>query len=595
MVMLFKTPVMRLFYILFLVFFLCRCVQTADSRLSVPLSGKSRQDRLSASEHITLANNEKGNARQARLIAAAMQAAHENHGGQVRAILAQTLELTPVQSAQKEILLAKMDVLQGRYPSAERLTSLQEINAFPMPWPVYYHEVLARIYEHAGQKIKAASERISLDSLLTEAKDIQSNRQALWVNLNRFSSLELENQTEKTRNSLEQGWLALALISKNTDNNARAMLKAVDAWQNTFPNHPANHLLADPLSLVAQKLRPAPRQIALLLPLTGTLAGPGNAIKDGFMSAAKKQDTLRIKVYDTYKDNAEKLYAQAIGEGADYVVGPLNKKDAAAVAAVDNPVPTLLLNEVETAKQPNTWQFGLSPALEAAQVAAKASNQGYKRALVIAPEGVWGHEVAAAFSRQWQAEGGQVVDKLVYKNKSDLAFDIREALQVSLSENREKTIKRLLGEKVQTRPGRRNDIDMIFLLAYPGKARQIMPLLKYYYAGDLPVYATSAVYSGSVNSMKDKDLDGIIFCDMPFVFGNSMANKSWPEQFNSYTRLYALGIDSFNLVMQLNQLTLLPALGIGSKNGLLYLTNTNQVVRIPEWGKFKAGQAAILG
>ncbi len=52
---------------------------------------------------------------------------------------------------------------------------------------------------------------------------------------------------------------------------------------------------------------------------------------------------------------------------------------------------------------------------------------------------------------------------------------------------------------------------MVFLLSYPSKARQIMPLLKYYYAGDVPVYATSSVYTGGVNVMKDRDLNGIIF------------------------------------------------------------------------------------
>lgn len=42
-----------------------------------------------------------------------------------------------------------------------------------------------------------------------------------------------------------------------------------------------------------------------------------------------------------------------------------------------------------------------------------------------------------------------------------------------------------------------------------------MPLLNYYYAGDVPVYATASVYGGSANPLKDKDLDGIIFATFP--------------------------------------------------------------------------------
>lgn len=594
--MLLTTSVMRLFSIVFLAFFLCQCVQTADSRPITSAPRASKQYSLSSAEYLNLAGNEKGSAKQTLLINAALRAVDDGRWRQAQGILAQTSELTAMQLQQKQILLAKIEAAREHYrPALSLLASLREIQSLPMPWPACYHEVLAQVYAPLGQKKEAISERITLDSLLTEETRRQENRRALWSELIRFPLAELQTLAAETHNSAEQGWVQLVLIAKNKNGNAQAMIKAIEHWQNTFPNHAANHLLPDPLYLVEQKMHPDPQLIALLLPLSGALAGPGNAVKDGFMSAAKDNSTVKVKIYDTGKEPAEKLYAQAITEGADYVVGPLSKKDAAAVAAIDNPVPTLLLNEVDFARQNNTLQFGLSPGNEAAQVALKASHQGYQRALVIAPEGLWGKEVTAAFSRQWETGGGQVIDRIIYKNNADLARDIREGLHISKSEQREKKIKGLLGEKIQTRPARRNDIDMIFLLAYPGKARQIMPLLKYYYAGDLPVYATSTVYSGSINSMKDKDLDGIIFCDMLWVFNTRMANKPWPEQFNSYSRLYALGIDSFNLATALNRLLIFPILSFSDKNGLLYLTRANQIARMPEWGRFKAGQAAVLG
>ena len=132
---------------------------------------------------------------------------------------------------------------------------------------------------------------------------------------------------------------------------------------------------------------------------------------------------------------------------------------------------------------------------------------------------------------------------------------------------------------------------MIFLLSYPSMARQIMPLLNYYYADDVPVYATSSVYAGSENSMKDRDLDGIIFCDMPWVFRHQMGSRNWPEQFNSYNRLYALGLDSYALSNQLNQLLLFPALGVSDNSGVLYLSEHQKIARILVFGQFKQGLA----
>ena len=114
-----------------------------------------------------------------------------------------------------------------------------------------------------------------------------------------------------------------------------------------------------------------------------------------------------------------------------------------------------------------------------------------------------------------------------------------------------------------------------------------MPLLKYYYADDIPVYSTSISYSGSVNALQDRDLDGLIFCDMPWVFTHQMEAQNWPEQLNSYNRLYALGMDSYILTTKLRQLSLSPA-SINEKSGILYLNDAN-VIRLSSWGKFKQG------
>jgi outer membrane PBP1 activator LpoA protein len=335
-----------------------------------------------------------------------------------------------------------------------------------------------------------------------------------------------------------------------------------------------------------------PKNIAVLLPLSGAFAGPGNAVKDGIKVAAEKsQAKPSIHYYDTATENITELYHHALKEGADCVVGPLLKSDATIVASLPHPVPTILLNDANVSNPDNLFLFSLSPSDEAKQVAEKAFEKNLHHALVLTPTGVWGEEVAKAFGNSFEKEGGQIVDVAHYAGQDDLNEIVQMALHIKQSEARVKKIRQTLGQKIESTPRRRQDLDMIFIIAYPSKARQILPLLKYYYAGDIPVYATSNIYEGSADARRDKDLDGVTFCDMPWIFSNtSKMIHNWPEQYNSYNRLYALGLDSYTLATQLHQFLSYPDTALTRKSGILSLVNQH-IYRTLVWGVFKNGIA----
>ncbi len=555
---------------------------------------------MPAAAYLALAKNQTGTEKQSLLLLAAGRLIYDGQWRQGQAILAQTDALPPELAAQKSLLQAKVDLIREQPRLAlTKLASVQSVNNLPVFYQVQFHEMLAFAYQSIGHSAESVIERMKLEHLLPDASSKANNRRALWLSLTTLPVEELDTLAlEAPTGSLLKGWMQLALISRKRFDSPEKMLAKLDDWQATYPNHPANYILPSPLNSVLNKLYPAPKHIALLLPLTGPLAGPGGAVKDGFMAAydaSPSRDYVSVQSYDTHLKNITTLYQQALNDGADYVVGPLSKQDVTQVSNMNHPVPTLLLNDLDNSAQSNAWQFGLSPGNEARQVAANARKHGLSRALIIAPVGAWGADVVNAFSTQWRASGGVIVDTLSYGPHDDMNASIRNFLQVSDSESRGKQMKQLFGSKVESSVGRRQDFDMIFLLAYPSKARQIMPMLKYYYVQDVPVYATSSVYSGSANSMKDRDLDGIIFCDMPWVFNHQMGSRNWPEQFNSYNRLYALGMDSFALSTQLNQLILFPALGVSEKSGVLYLSANQQIARILAFGQFKQGLAQMMG
>ena len=551
---------------------------------------------LPAAAYLAMAKNHPVTERQSMLLMAAGRSLYDGQSREAEDILSQTSNLTAAQLDEKNILLAKINLLAGQAHNA--INKLSMVNQQDHLSPFYkaqYHEVLAGSYEAAGKSAEAVTERIKLERLLPDETSRADNRRILWLTLTRLPVAELNTMYIEAGDESElQGWMKLALIPREHSGNDQQLIGQVEQWQQQYPRHPANSLLPSSLAAVKPDLRGVPHKMALLLPLSGPLAGPGGAVKDGFMAAYNSSvlpHSVSVNLYDTAAGDAATLYLQALSDGAEYVVGPLTKGDVAKVAMLDHPVPTILLNDMDAGNNQNVYRFGLSPANEARQVAVKAQKRGLNRALIISPSGVWGDEIANAFSLQWQNMGAEVVDRFSYDNQGDLSHSLRDFLHVSERVAQQKQFKPVAGKNKPVSAKRRQDFDMIFLLAYPSKARQIMPLLRYYFAGDVPVYATSTVYSGSVNKMSDKDLDGIIFSDMPWIFNHQLANKNWPEQLNSYSRLYALGMDSYSLSSQLNQLLLFPAMGVNDKSGVLYLNRGKDVSRVLSFGKFRGGVA----
>lgn len=552
---------------------------------------------MPASAYLALANNQADSEKQSLLILAAGRYIYDGQWRQGLHILTQTDQLTPELNNEKLLLLAKVDLIREQPRAAiSRLALVQGIHHLPIYYQAQYHEMLASAYQTTGNYLQSILERIKLDELLKDEASLANNRRALWLSLTTLPKAEIDAiSAEAKPDSVLSGWTTLALLSRNNDERSD-LLQQVQAWREMHPQHPANAILPSPLFSIQEKLYPAPKRIALMLPLSGVLSGPGLAVKDGFMAAldaSHAQGRINVQVYDTNGANVEALYQKAIDGGAQFVVGPLSKPDVAKVASMSHPVPTLLLNDLETSTKNNAYQFGLSPSNEARQVAVKARKNGHIRALVIAPTGPWSDEIVSAFAKQWRVNGGEVVDTLRYGPNDDLSQNIRNLLGVSESEVRGKRLKKMMPH-VESTPSRRQDFDMVFLLAYPSYARQIVPLLRYYFVEKEPIYATSTVYSGSADTMKDRDLNGVIFCDMPWVFSHQAGNRNWPEQFNSYNRLYALGMDSFALTTQLNQLLLFPAMGVRDNSGILYLTPWQQVARISAWGQFRGGVAQIM-
>lgn len=568
-------------------------VQNKNSLVTAPYT-------MSAAAYLDLAKNQVGIEQETLYLQAAGRYLDDGDWQHALPLLTGTTVHSPALANEKHILLAKVDLLRDAPRAAiASLASVQEAKELPPYYRIQFHEILADSYKLLGNATDSVMERMQLEHLYADSNAQANNRSRLWLTLTVLPQPELQTLAlEAPDNSELQGWVQLALIPHQSRNNLESMLAEVEAWQMRYPRHPANGMLPSSLTELTSRLLSKPQHMALLLPLSGPLAGPGAAIKEGFLAAYTKANPGKgegdIRLYNTQGADVAQLYQQILADGADYVVGPLSKADVSRIAALQHPVPTLLLNDIAIRNNTNAYQIGLSPTNEAKQVAERAQKKGLSRALIIYPRGAWGDEVVTAFVKQWKVNGGIVADSLGYSPKDDLNQGIRSLLRAEVSEKRNNARVKLGKKHPPAKLLRRDDFDMIFLVGYPSNARQIMPLLRYYYADNVPVYSTSSVYSGNTNARKDNDLNGIIFCDMPWVFTHQKPNKNWPEQLNSYNRLYALGMDSYYLSTQLNQLFLFPAMGVSTKTGVLYLDKEQRVTRSLAWGQFKLGAAQRL-
>lgn len=580
-------------------FSLCGCTKIASPRRAENTK-QNNPYTMPAEAYLALAQNQPDGEQQNMRIMAAGRYIQDTQYQQAETILNQIAHLTEAQLAEKYILLAAIKMTQGQPRAAISYLALaHNVNQLPHYYQKEYHESLASAYEEINNFTDAINERIKLNYLLEDNDSQVTNWRKLWLDLTRLPPSELNTLAiESDENRELAGWVRLALIARQSTSKGQTLLMHIETWQQQYPGHPANHILPLPLNSAEPLLNGAPHHIALLLPVTGALAGPGTAVRDGVMaaySAAGAPSYVHIQTYDTAGADVGNLYEQAIADGADYVIGPLTKSEVSILAKREHPVPTVLLNDTEGGgiAPGNAYLFGLFPSNEARQVAYRAHKKGLHQALIIAPAGDWGNDIANAFTAEWHAFGGVVADTFRYDDTTDLNAGIRGLLHVSEWEAKQKQAH--INKNSQARSmyqKRRQDFDMIFLVAYPSIARQVVPLLRYYFAGNIPVYATSSVYSGYTNTIQDKDLDGVTFCDISWVFNHPLANRNWPESYNSYSRLYALGMDSYALGTGLNRLILFPAITLDDTE-VVYLNRAHQIARILAWGQFHGGVAQI--
>ena len=480
--------------------------------------------------------------------------------------------------------------------------------------PTHIAEILelrAQAFNGIGDTYSSLKTRTELSKHLSDHSDTSYNQNEIW----RLLALARDEELTSWLNNSNQefvGWVELAQTKRAPYSSIEQLNYALNDWRSTHSNHPASDNLLTSILESFENFFSVPERIALLLPMSGRYAKIAEVIHAGIVCGrelhTQDQYSPHIELYDT-GDNPEDIiyhYQRAVDDGADFVIGPLKKESVELLSQqTDLPIPILTLNYIsDHAQAPgNLFQFGLLPEDEAKQVAERASLDEHISAIIVTPNGEWGQRLAEAFQSRFEELNGIVLDTQYYAtNDTDFSAPLKLALQLDQSEARYRKLRSTLGRNLEFEPRRRQDVDMVFMVASPRIARLIRPQINYYYATDLPVYSTSHIFSGIENVSRDRDVNGVLYCDIPWLLKPSADHEIMRElleleageTYRLLPRFAALGIDAYYLPLKLAELAALPYERYNGLTGKLKIQDGNKIFRELNWAQFVNGKPTLL-
>ncbi len=446
----------------------------------------------------------------------------------------------------------------------------------------------ARVQFAALRVADAVSNLMARDRLLTSAADRQANQKMIVDGIQSAVLRGADARPPAGADPVLAGWLELGRILADARSGALGSQRRLQAWHERYPGHPADESLwkSPPERAAAPDARP--RQVALLLPLSGRAAPAGAAVRDGFLGAYYEDggaERPKVRIYDVAERDAPSGYLQALADGSDFVVGPLTREEVAALATLaDGRATTLALNFLPDGVQvpERFYQYALSPEDEARLAARRIAADGHTSGVTLAPQSDWGRRVQAAFAEEFAAAGGQVVDQADYTPST---ADFNEILR------------RLLRTTGQRGSSPRPDAQFIFVAAQPVHGRLIRTQLRFNYASALPMYATSDIYDPA--GPGNVDLDGVIFPDMPWILdpagasaaAHASADRAFPGRGGQLSRLYAFGYDAYRLIAELPRMRSGSLGPLAGATGRLAVDTDGRVRRELDWAQVVNGRA----
>ncbi|MCD9027061.1 penicillin-binding protein activator [Luteimonas sp. BDR2-5] len=322
-----------------------------------------------------------------------------------------------------------------------------------------------------------------------------------------------------------------------------------------------------------------PRKLAVLLPMTGSLATAAAPVRDGLLAGyyGERRTRPELAFYDTAGTaaGAAAAYARAVSEGADQVVGPLGRDEVTTLFQSAGGVPLLALNRGNVAAPDNAAAFSLAPEDEGDAAAQYLLARNARNVLVLSNGDDNARRSVDALRARLTQEGGGVVG--IVAIVGDSPVDQTEALRAAV-----------LAE---------SGVDAVFLALRGNQARVIAPQLSVAGLGSRLRIGTSQLTLGTGKAEEDQILDGIVFPTESWATGASARSlpplasvaAELPTARGQAAKLFAFGNDAWLLSGYLEHLARQPDSAIGGATGMLRIGPDGTVLRTPAWATWRGG------
>ena len=389
-------------------------------------------------------------------------------------------------------------------------------------------------------------------------EDQAAIEQEIWQNIHYLDAVTLHRLSDSDNPSV-QGWALLTLMTQQTGWQQQLTILNLQTY---FAENSFNQTLLPQLLAEMPQADPI-QKIAVFLPETGKYKAVGQFIKQGIIKSYYKnlglQSSLRLSFYDSADiTQISKLYYQAKQDGADFIIGPIQKPALEQLATIDDSQ-LLGLNRIDYAP---FAQFNLKNAQSQEQLIAALGAQNFHSLAILGDNSPKQTEQVQAFAQIWQEANpeNRITIHQYEANSKNFRSALGQLVHETESVDRRNTVRWVTQEKISYFPRLRQDLDVILMLDKANLLAVFNPQLDFYQL-DLPVYADSALRAKTLKQTEpNKDLKGIKLLNHPYALN--------PENLNNIFE--AFGWDSLLLALQNQQLRMGGCLTSG-KTGILSL------------------------
>lgn len=490
---------------------------------------------------------------------------------------------------------------------------------------------------------------------LFDPTERQENLDQIWIALLELPTSALQQTAVSASEEVLQGWLTLLQLYQSGHQTPFSLHTDITDWQKQYSWHPTAQLLPTHLRQIVGNLSQSPAKIALVLPLSGQARAYSQAIEQGFSAATRLQTTPpafqptttenssaaysdevfshptsmassladpaiapaissppnesppEIKIYDSSSVPLPTLLKQLEQDGITQVVGPLLKPEVAQLSAIDTFLNILALNQPEVLNtSSNICYFSLSPEDEAQEAARRIQAQGKQQPLVLVPKGAFGERIAYAFAQRWRQEGNQTAALVQnFGSHDEMRNAINRGLAINLTgqtlmiEDESNGIRDLHTSPLDNTRVNTQEVDAVYIVATAAEIMLIKPRLDMNNHVNRPaLYASSRIHQSAVGRDYRLELEGLEYTDIPLLSGAyPKLEQQLNTQFNQdymLIRLYAMGMDAWNLANHFAQVQQGYSSQFNGYTGVLSTEQNCVIKRKPSWLRFQGGDVVAV-